>query len=436
MLLQRVKKDLVRFGLIREGERVLLGLSGGMDSMCLLDILCRLKEEIPFSLEAAHLNHMIRGKSAEEDAHFSKKECEKRGVLCHIAVRDIPTLSKERGEGLEECGRYERYQFFRSLGADKIAVAHHLDDQAETVLMHLLRGSGADGLSGMDRKRGDIIRPLLGIRRKELEEYARLQKISWREDESNQSMDYFRNRVRRQVMPLLEELQPGAAEKIVACSDKIRLDNEFLWECAQSADLFRESDECSASVKELCQMEMAVRRRVIKNMLSLAPFVGSSALEECEKLLWSDTGKKVTLSGGFVLERSYDRLVVHREEEYPTFSFTAHVGEEVLLPDGRVLWVGETDEDGLSLDGEKIPYEFTVRSRKSGDKFIPSGMKGSKKVKDFFIDCKIPRKEREKAVILEGDDGIFCVAPYRVSENVKCTKETKKILKIKIKGKE
>lgn len=437
MLERKVKEFCVREHLLSEGERVLLGLSGGMDSMCLLHILASLREEIPFSLEAAHLHHGIRGAAADEDETFCRCTCEALGIPFHAKRVDVPSLAKERRMGIEECGREERYRFFRSLGADKIAVAHHGDDQAETVLLHLLRGSGADGLSGMRAKHEDVIRPLLFASRIEIEEYRKAHHILWREDETNSSSDYDRNFLRHSVLPLLEHLRPGAAKRVASCAEKIREDNDYLcaladekYACVHHGDARR-----SAPLAELLNMARPIRRRVMKKMLDLSGgFIGEALICDAEELLSGETGKQITLPGGFVAERSYDNFVVRAQGNPVEFSCRMRAGEALTLPDGRRVFLGE--EGVLCVDSEKIPPEFSVRTRKPGDVFTPTGMCGRKKVKDFLMDEKIPREARENVLIFEHEDEIFCVYPYRVSDRVKVTDETKKVLKIKVKGQE
>ena len=424
-LLKKVRAYMVRERMTRPGEKVLVGLSGGLDSVCLLDVLYQLRDGLSLSVEAAHLNHMLRPGAADEDEAFVRELCARYAIPCHTQRTDVGETAKARGEGVELVGREARYDFFRSIGTDKIAVAHHLSDQAETLIMHLLRGAGAEGLSGMAPIEGKLIRPFLEISREELLAYAKERGLSWREDASNAEDEYQRNRIRHRVIPLFREENPQAEAHIAACAAKLREDHEALEEMAESAFselVTREPDGTfRADARELLSLPRAVRVRVLCRMTAECGFIGEAHLRAVEALLTNDTGKRVSLPGNTVAERENHDLCVGAPHECPPpFRMVINGTGEYRLPDGRCLCVAETG-DGIRIHADAVVGELCARSRKPGDRFTPHKGNGEKKVKDYFIDRKIPRRERERAVIIEDDAGILAVLPFASDERaVRC----------------
>lgn len=400
--------------LILPGERVLLGLSGGMDSVCLFHVLRALQKEFSFTLEAAHLNHMLRPGEAEKDEAFAVNLCREYEIPCHTQRIDVAKIAKARGIGEEMCGREVRYAFFRSLHPDKIAVAHHMSDQAETVLMHLLRGSGAEGISAMAPIERDVIRPFLDVRREELFTYAKERNHAWREDASNASEEYQRNRIRNLLLPQLTEENPKAVEHIAAFARRIREDHEALEEYAKNAAdrvIREEKERLGAKTEDLLSLPRAVRLRVIRRMMGEEE-IQAAHLEAAEKLLFSPTGKSVSLPGGKVAERENEWLTVgSRREAMPDFCIPIHGAGRYPLPDGRVLTVSEAGT-GIAVSKAALEGTLYARSRQPGDVFSPYQGRGHKKLKDYFIDRKIPRRDRDRAVIIADNAGILALLPY------------------------
>ena len=412
---ERVRSRIRKDGLILPGERVLLGLSGGLDSVCLFHLLLSIKEEIPFSLSAAHLNHMLRGEAADADEAFVRGLCERNGIACFVKRVDVGKMAVEKGEGEELCGREARYEFFRSLSPDKIAVAHHMSDQAETVLMHLVRGSGAEGIAAISPMEGKIIRPLLTVSREELLGYAKKQNLTWREDATNASDAYFRNRLRHKVMPLLREENPKAEAHIAASADKIREDHAALEAWADEV-FCREATEDEGALfikaEALLKLPRAVRMRVLRRIVGNGAFLGEVHLLAAEDLLSAPTGEIISLPGGKVAERENESLRVGAaRKEAPPFCLTITGLGEYPLPDGRRIIVSREGE-GISLFAAAVKGALVARSRAAGDAFYPDRGRGRKKVKDYFIDRKIPRRERERAIVLADDVGILALLPF------------------------
>lgn len=229
----KVKSAIDKYGLINKNERVLVGLSGGADSVTLLHVLLKIAPERGFELCAAHLNHGIRGAEAYHDQHFVEELCKGLGVPLVCEGLDIPGIARAEGKTLEQAAREKRYEFFhraaKELGADKIAVAHHMDDQAESIMLHLIRGSGLKGLMGMEPAYGDIIRPLLWARRREIEEYAADNGLKYCTDSTNLERDASRNRIRLDLIPYIQDnLNPCFVEGLCSMGELLRQDEEYL----------------------------------------------------------------------------------------------------------------------------------------------------------------------------------------------------------------
>lgn len=266
-LRDKIKKVIIDEELITKGERVVLGLSGGPDSICLLEILFSLKEEIGFTLEALHVNHMIRGIEADEDELFLKEYCQEKGVPLTSVKLDVSALSKENDKTEEEMGRDLRILELKKLGADKIALAHNKNDQAETILMRIIRGTGVSGLCGMEIKREDgVIRPLLRTPRAEIEEFVAENNLPARQDKTNFEAEYTRNKIRLELLPKLLEFNPNIVDALDRLSASASDDEELL---SAIADEFLQSNRDKAlKIKDLSQLSDAVFARVITRYLA------------------------------------------------------------------------------------------------------------------------------------------------------------------------
>ncbi|MCQ2551948.1 MAG: tRNA lysidine(34) synthetase TilS [Clostridia bacterium] len=266
-LRDKIKKVIIDEELITKGERVALGLSGGPDSICLLEILFSLKEEIGFTLEALHVNHMIRGVEADEDELFLKEYCQEKGVPLTSVKLDVSALSKENDKTEEEMGRDLRILELKKLGADKIALAHNKNDQAETILMRIIRGTGVSGLCGMEIKREDgVIRPLLRTPRAEIEEFVAENNLPARQDKTNFEAEYTRNKIRLELLPKLLEFNPNIVDALDRLSASASDDEELL---SAIADEFLQSNRDKVlKIKDLSQLSDAVFARVITRYLA------------------------------------------------------------------------------------------------------------------------------------------------------------------------
>ena len=389
--------------MIQPGDTVVCALSGGADSVALLFAFYLLKEKLGIQLEAAHFNHHLRGEESDRDEAFAAELCDRYDIPLHRGGGEIRTGKK----GLEAAARDARYAFLRSIPG-KIATAHTADDNAETVLMHLIRGTGLKGLGGIAPVRGQVIRPMLKVTRQDVEEFLEEWCLQHIEDSSNGTDVFLRNRIRHHVMPLLAEENPRIAENLSQMALRLRLDEEFLSQQIHSTDLPR--------VENLKTMPKALRNRYLEAFLKRS---GVSEPEDAhialaEALLFSDKpSARASLPGGVTIAREYDALVCLPREETVQETVLPCPGE-VSLPGLRITC---KDASGFLNTPEAFTVcpvgEIRIRSRKSGDSIRLSG--GTKSLKKLFIDRKIPAARRQQIPVVCDDAGILGV--YTIGSN-------------------
>ncbi|MBQ3108247.1 MAG: tRNA lysidine(34) synthetase TilS [Clostridia bacterium] len=439
-MLNKVREYLSRNDLIHPGEHVLIGLSGGADSVALLRVLLDLSEELSLKITAAHFHHGIRGEEADGDEAFAKELCGKWNVPCYAERADIPALAKEQKMPLEQAAREARYAFLRRVkaecGASVIAVAHHLQDQAESVLMHLIRGSGLTGLCGMRPKSGDIIRPLLCVEKSELLAYLKERGISFRTDSTNLEANTTRNRLRLDVMPYLKEhLNPKADAAIASTAEILQQEEDLLMSLAKDA-LARARRGDGYLRKALLDEPLPLRMRALRLMLTEHGIhfdIERKHLEALSGLLSARTGATLMLPG-IEAYTSYDCIFLGKQSVAASFCLPLTLPGDTVTPAGTfraMEVVGCTcfsrDRNVGCLDADKLPRDLAVRSRRNGDKFHPVGAPGAKKLKDYFIDKKVQRSDRGVPLLCSGDTVLF-LPGYGVAQQVRITEDTVRAL--------
>ena len=389
--------------MVQAGDTVICAVSGGADSVALLFAFYLLKDKLDITLEAAHFNHHLRGEESDRDEAFVRQLCDRYDIPLHLGGREILPGKK----GLEAAARDVRYAFLRSLHG-KIATAHTADDNAETVLMHLIRGTGLKGLGGITPVHGNVIRPMLRTTRQDVEAFLEEWCLSHVEDSSNETDAFLRNRVRHHVMPLLAAENPKIAENLSQMALRLRLDEEFLSKQIDSTAL--------PTVESLKNMPKALRSR------TLEAFLKKSGVKEpedahlalAESLVFSDKpSARASFPGGVTIAREYDALVCLPQAEL--------LEETVLSCPGEVFFAGLRISCERAAEAVNTPDAFTVcpvgeiriRSRHSGDSIRLSG--GSKSLKKLFIDRKIPAARRQQIPVVCDDAGILGV--YTVGAN-------------------
>ncbi|MFV0313746.1 MAG: tRNA lysidine(34) synthetase TilS [Anaerotignum sp.] len=445
----KVWQTIDEFNMCPEGIHIVVGISGGADSVVLLHVLKGFAKKRRLKLTAVHVHHGLRGKEADADKEFVEALCRLWEIPCKIYEFCVEQEAKKRGIGTEEAGRLLRYEVFeKERKGGLIAVAHNQNDQAETVLMRLCRGAGVAGLAGIRPIRECIIRPLLFCTRKEIEAYCEENNLSFRQDSTNFQDIYTRNRIRNQVLPLLEESYSRATEHI-AQTAKILADEEaYLQEGAQRA--FQEAlkelkeERVCLDVTALLGMHKVIRRRIFDlsfSHLKCKRDIGSIHFDLLESLLYHESGKRFHLPNQIIAEKSYDTLVIKKENSQDGgFSYLLKEDEEILIAEADIfvrIWVDvekkiENDADCCTkqFDYDKIDCDIFCRTRQKGDRLAIRN--GRKKLKDFMIDEKILREERDALPLIAADSEILWVLGKRVSSAYLPNETTKRFLTVQI----
>ncbi|MBH6943317.1 tRNA lysidine(34) synthetase TilS [Clostridioides difficile] len=457
MIFDKVLSTINKHNLIQKGDKIVLGLSGGPDSVCLLHVLNRLKKDFNIEIYAAHLNHQIRGIEAQKDALYVSKLCEDMGIIFFVKSINVPKYCENEGLSLEEGARKLRYEMFYEIKdkikANKIAIGHNLNDQAETVMMRIMRGTGLKGLKGIDYIRDNcIIRPILDVERNEIEEYCEAYNLNPRIDKTNLENIYTRNKIRLDLLPYMKDnFNSNVIESIVRMSNSLKSDNDYIEKEAEAK--FREV----SNIKEkgfveinldnfVClhdAIKVRVLRNSIKHILGDTNFVDQRHIEDIMSLEDnSKVNKMLTLPRNIFVYRKKDCIILTNEEivneeiefyyNVPSNGFIK-IKELKQIIETQVMSIDryksmKLDNSSKGFDFNKVKGGIVIRSRRQGDK-IKLAM-GSKKVKDLFIDLKIPREERYKIPIITDSEGIICVGDYKISENYKIDENTKEVLKI------
>ena len=396
--------------LVSPGDRVICAGSGGADSVAMLFAFYLLKDNLQISLEAAHFNHHLRGDESQRDADFVRDFCHRYDILLHVGGAVVQPGKK----GLEAAARDARYAYFATLDG-KIATAHTADDNAETVLMHLVRGTGLKGLGGIAPKRGNLIRPMLAVTRQDVEDFLAEWCLPHVEDSSNESGAFLRNRIRHQVMPLLREENPKIGENLSKMALRLRVDEAYLAQQSQFAAL--------PNVATLRKLHPAVRSRMLERFLKENGVKEPEDvhISQAEALVFSDNpSARAFFPGGVTIARCYDRLEAVKER--------AILAEQVLPCPGMIALPGLriTCEAANQIvnSGNTVTVcpvgPLRVRARQSGDTIRLSG--GSRSLKKLFIDRKIPAAQRDQIPVLWDDIGILAV--YSIGVNLDRAAET------------
>ncbi|WP_315074953.1 tRNA lysidine(34) synthetase TilS [uncultured Clostridium sp.] len=454
--------------LIKRGDKILIALSGGPDSVCLLNILFELKEELNIEIAAAHLNHLLRGEDALRDEEYVIDICNKMGIRCFTKRVDINAYAEEHKLSSEMAGRNVRYDFFDEIlnreGFNKIATAHNANDQAETILFRLMRGTGLEGLGGIKVFRENkIIRPILCLSRNEVEKYIKLKSLCPRVDKTNFEKVYNRNKIRLDILPYIKEnFNKDIIQTLNRMSVLLQKDNEFLENLALGLynSYCIEYDDYFIIKKEIFKEEEVIVNRILRHVIT--KFSRSNydfEMKHIYKIFYlskNDSGKIVDLPNGIYAENIYGDIYIKSKEKKRTIK---NEKEEIILSknninkttanfDGFKIQfhvVNDYEKDKINLkenklvkyfDFDKINKNILVRYRKDGDRIIPLGMNGNKKLKDIFIDMKIPKEERDNTPILCFDEKIAWIIGIRTSEEYKLTNKSKNILKVAIERKE
>ncbi|QOX65375.1 tRNA lysidine(34) synthetase TilS [Anoxybacterium hadale] len=474
MIKDKVKDTIVKNNLIEHGEHIVIGLSGGPDSVCLFHILQSLKEEWDLGIDAVHINHGLRPGAAEQDQKYTEDLCKSYHVPCHTFIYDVKKIAAETGASSEDAGRQVRYQSFALVAEKiacetgktvKIAVAQNMNDQAETVLMRILRGTGTEGLCGIeylrnDPDRGTLIRPLLDITREEIEAYCCEHKLEPQIDLTNLEPLYTRNKIRLELLPYLsEQFNPNITTVLnrlsaIAKEDKAYFSGKVNVLIEEHAEFG--SNSVRMSVNLLKELEPALRHRVVKGLferIGLVRDMGSVHLEQADELLIEGkTSASTDFPMGYGMRIQYGKVEFYKKAKTEKNSFeyeininkegkiqiselNAEIGVKILSRQNWVSWRKKEKFGGnneiCSLSLEKLMASQVtpiLRTRKPGDYIVPFGMRGRKKLQDFFVDAKIDKLDRDRIPIVSIGAEVIWIVGSRTSENFKVEDATEQII--------
>ncbi|WP_235657094.1 tRNA lysidine(34) synthetase TilS [Clostridioides difficile] len=421
MIFDKVLSTINKHNLIQKGDKIVLGLSGGPDSVCLLHVLNRLKKDFNIEIYAAHLNHQIRGIEAQKDALYVSKLCEDMGIVFFVKSINVPKYCENEGLSLEEGARKLRYEMFYEIKdkikANKIAIGHNLNDQAETVMMRIMRGTGLKGLKGIDYIRDNcIIRPILDVERNEIEEYCEAYNLNPRIDKTNLENIYTRNKIRLDLLPYMKDnFNSNVIESIVRMSNSLKSDNDYIEKEAEAkfreVSNIKEKGFVEINLDDFVCLHDAIKVRVLRNsikhILGDTNFVDQRHIEDIMSLEDnSKVNKMLTLPRNIFVYRKKDSIILTNEEivneeiefyyNVPSNGFIK-IKELKQIIETQVMSIDryksmKLDNSSKGFDFNKVKGGIVIRSRRQGDK-IKLAM-GSKKVKDFIHRFKNPKRRK------------------------------------------
>ena len=449
----KVIETIKNFNMLNNGENIVVGLSGGADSCALTHILTRLSGKMDLHITAVHINHGIRGEEAERDERSAEEFCRRLNIEFIAYHCDIPSEAAKRGIGEEEAGRLVRYEKFyetaeKKNGA-KTAVAHNMNDKAETLIMNLCRGAGMKGLAGIKPVGGSIIRPLIFCTRDEIEKYCDDNNIEYCTDSTNLQNEYTRNKIRNILLPWLSEnINPAAGMNMANASELLREEEEYLESKAQEQykKLLKDSGDgfVSLNADGLASEHSVIRRRVLRIALrSLRPDMrdfGRKHIENAEDILMGDTGRRISLPGGITVSKGYGLInILYDREKQGAFCYDIEPGKKYFIKETESYVLLSLNEEKniknavnictKKIDYDKIKDKIQLRTRQTGD-FI-SIKNGRKKIKDIFIDDKIPSDKRDSYPLLVCGKSVIIVGD-RLGTDYYVGQDTKNILYIYI----
>ncbi len=460
-MIERFKKNLLDKNLIFDNNRLLLGVSGGPDSLTMLDLFINIRDEFNLKLIVFHLNHLFR-KEADKEAEYVRKICVKRDVKAIIKTHDVPKYVEDNNLSPEEGARKIRFKYlneiFRKEDIDKVCLAHNKDDLVETVLLNVFRGCGMRGLKGIEDNITidgiNIIHPLLIFFRAEIIDYCDSNDLEPVYDPSNNSDLYSRNRIRNNILPLIEDqINPNVKQVITRMTETIKEDYNFIKEFSNNKfkDILIEKTEKKyiLDLQKMKDLHPTLIKRIINIILknlkgNMDNFYYKHYNDIISFIESNNTGDILDLPDDINMKISYDKLIIIRGSfsKMKKYSKVIEGEGEYLLPYNQKLeveiipdklnWRNYKDKNLCLIDYNKVDFPLKVRNRRDGDIFIPLGMDGHKKIKDFFIDKKVPDYMRDKIpIVFDEKDNLIWVCGYRLDERFKLEKDSKKTILIK-----
>jgi len=442
-LIGKVQQFIKQKGLLQPGQKIIIAVSGGIDSMVMLDLLVQLKQLWKLEIVVAHVNFQLRGKESNGDEQFVKRIAKQYALPFYSEQTDTKAIALHQKRSIQETAREIRYSFFetlkKSLRADTIATAHNANDNAETMLINLLRGSGIDGLAGIPPRRNNIVRPILSVTRKEIERYAKAMHLKFRNDSSNAKDDYTRNFLRNVIIPKLEErINPSLNETLFHESELFRAAASFTGKAADAA--FAEAVSIpKKKKKKLMQYDPFLQQSVILRLMKVLKIEPAfTAVNAVVDLVNQQKGSIVEINKQWIAERTAEKIEFRQHRAVNEFYFSIEKAGK-LTAENFSITVKKSGVPGNKrnrnasieyVDAATVKFPFIVRSWKPGDAFVPLGMKGKKKLSDFFGEQKLAAEEKNSIPIIESDGRIVWVAGKRLDDRCKLTDSTKSVYQL------
>lgn len=450
--MKKTEQKAIRFisenKLLKKGEKVLIALSGGPDSVFLLHFLNKLKKKFEIEFGAVHINHLLRGKNSDRDELFCKTICAELKIPFYSIRKNVNAFAKKNKLSIEIAARKIRYNFFKDVCSknnfDKILTAHNSDDNAETVLLNLVKGTGLKGIAGIPVIRENIIRPILCLTKIEILDYLESNQFEFRIDESNLKNDFERNFLRNKVIPLLKEsINPSLSKNILTTSlnlQKVVTEIDESYDHVKSLIKFKASSFIKIPVDILTRdnvfLAYAIKQIFVENF---SVKIGSSDIKKIFSIIHKQTGCSEELSGKLILKKERNEIVIEQKTApEKEVKISIKINEEKNIGD-KFLEIKKIHPQKIIMDkskykefisAEKLKTNFIVRNWVEGDKFFPIGMKGTKKISDYLNDIKISSFEKKNQLILENDGKIVWVIGQRLDDRFKIKPETKKALQL------
>ncbi|WP_297214115.1 MULTISPECIES: tRNA lysidine(34) synthetase TilS [Thermodesulfovibrio] len=454
-LLEKVEKTVKKYNMISQGDHILVGLSGGPDSVCLLNVLKELSLKFKLKISAAYINHGLRPDEIPGEIQFCQRLCDDLNINFHTKEINVRALAEIEKINIQEAARILRYEALDHISlnikAHKIAVAHNADDQAETVIMRLLRGAGPAGLGGIPPVRKKLIRPLIEIERSEIEAFLSERQITYLIDSSNKNTKYLRNKIRQNLMPVIKSISPSATRAIVRTAEIMQQENDFINTSVTKALMRLMSRKTDERVELFCNpmeiLNIVILRRALRVAIDSVKGLRGIDFDHIEAIIElikrGKAGDRVYLPKGIRAIKGYSTLIITAEKPKKLSTYMVNEPKDVFISEASLLIsIKEFKRDEINyfgdgkntvvVDAEKIKFPLLIRSRKEGDYFYPFGFGKRKKIQDFYVDEKIPREDRDLIPIIESNGEIILIAGYRLDDRFKISDNTKRCLQIKV----
>lgn len=428
MIIEKVKNCIIENKLIKPGEIVGVGVSGGSDSMALLNVLHAIQDELEFEVVAIHVNHLIREESGE-DASFVMDFCKKHHIRAYKFKIDVPKIAKEKNQSLETAGRNARINVFNSLIEkaiiDKVATAHHSKDQAETILLHILRGSGLSGAKGMSYQNDTFIKPMLDTTKEEINKFLIDNEIPYVTDSTNEDSSYSRNYIRNEVLPVILKKWPNAIESLNSFAKTCKEDDDFINSQVYTDACIIEEKSVKIPTNYFIFSGPIITRIIFKSLakIGVKQDIEKVHIDKIKELALSgQNGNKISLPNQLVAHKEYDYItIVNNYKEPVVFNAPFKCGE-FPIDENYTLVVKRTksmeNKNAIYLDYRKVPKGASWRLRENGDMFTKFGG-GTKKLKSFLTDKKIPARIKSILPVLAFENEVYAIAGVEISDKVK-----------------